>query len=295
MWLTYDSSMPTLIQSSHLFPSNLRTIKPRVKQLYVKGQSIENLGSLDRSITIVGSRKMTRYGAQVIEKIVPVLVSAGIVIISGFMYGVDQYVHQVCLDNGGFTIAVLGWGIDWPVLPVEVALYRKIEKEGLIVSEYEKDTKPQLWMFPARDRVMAGLAPATLVIEAANRSGSLITAKFAKRYKRKLFSVPGPITSAVSSGTNGLIKSRQAIMVESAQDILDVMNWPNISKKVAASQQSSQILALLENEPLLMDEIVVRLKKSPEQIGAELSILQLQGQVFEQEGKYYLNQNVVQD
>ena len=285
--------MRILTPLDNTLPLSLRTIKPKVKQLYVKGNSTQQLSRLDRSITIVGSRKMTRYGAQVIEKIVPALVNAGIVIISGFMYGVDQYVHQVCLDSGGSTIAVLGWGIDRPVLPVEVALYQKIEKEGLIVSEYEKDTKPQLWMFPARDRIMAGLAQATLVIEAAKRSGSLLTANFAKRYKRKLFSVPGPITSAVSCGTNGLIKSGQAIMVDSPQDILAVMNWPNIFKKVAVSQQSSQILRLLENEPLLMDEIVVKLKKSPEQIGAELSMLQLQGEVFEQQGKYYLNQNAL--
>lgn len=281
-----------LIRSNDLFPKQLLAIKPIVKQLYVKGQSRPNLWA--KTITVVGSRKMTRYGKQVVDQIVPELVKAGATIISGFMYGVDQYVHEVCLQHRGFTVAVLGWGIDWPVLPIEQKLYQKIESNGQILSEYTQATKPQLWMFPARDRIMAGLAQVTLVIEAAKQSGSLLTANFAKRYKRHLFSVPGPITSAVSSGTNQLIQSGQAIMATSAKDILTVLNWPiSTIQSIIAPANYAKILDVLKNEPLLIDELISKLKLPAAKILSDLSCLQIQGQVFEDSGKYYIKQNAV--
>lgn len=271
-----------------------------LKKLFFKSKSfsshISGMCWRDRSITIVGSRKMTRYGEQVVAKLLPPLIEAGVNIVSGFMYGVDQQVHQVCLDYHGFTVAVLGWGIDWEVSPIEKRLYQQIYEQGLLLSEYPKKTSPQLWMFPARDRLMARLSQATLVIEAAAKSGSLITARYAKQFKRPLFSVPGPITSTVSAGTNMLIKSGQAFPVTSATDILALMAWPKIPHQTKGPMFSSNnLLRHLGQEPLSLDELAQKMQINIAKLSAQLSVLQLRGVIEEHRGKFYLRQNVNQD
>ena len=233
---------------------------------------------------------MSSYGQRVIEKIIPPLVNAGITIVSGFMYGVDQEAHKVTLENGGKTVAVLGWGIDWPVENSDTKLYKDIEKKGFILSEYPDKTAPQLWMFPRRNRIMAGLSQAVLVIEAAPNSGSLITADFALKFKKKLLCVPGPITSNISEGPNELIKSEKAKMITSGDDILQEMKWDkNIKSSVLTSKDSSdKILSILLNEPLTIDEIAVSSGETVEKINAKISLLQLNNMVVEKDGKYYL-------
>jgi len=287
--------MPVFKRGDPFFPKTLLTVRPPVSKIFVAGRNWRQKTDFlltKRVITVVGSRKMTRYGEQVIEKLIPPLVEAGIVIVSGFMYGVDQQAHRLCLDCGGSTVAVLGWGIDWPVSPVEEALYRQIYDKGLLLSEYPKNTAPQLWMFPARDRLMAGLGQAVIVVEAALKSGSLITARKAKEYRRKLFSVPGPITSAVSLGTNGLIKSGLAIPIDSAADIFTVMGWPKIDADNHLKNPSqSQLLNHLTNEPLSLDELSQKCRQPVAKLAAELSVLQLQGTVKEEDGKFYLKPN----
>jgi len=272
---------------------------PSSKPLYFKSQHLSRNSGMQwrrRSITVVGSRKMTRYGEQAIAKLLPPLIRSGVTIISGFMYGVDQACHRVCLDEGGFTVAVLGWGINWQVSPVEKELYQQIYERGLFLSEYPARTAPQLWMFPARDKLMAQLGQATLVIEAAGKSGSLITAGYAKQFHRKLFSVPGPITSTVSAGTNMLIKSSQALAVTSAQDILTVMGWP--AKKIAIRECESSTASannledFLSRESMTIDELSRAAKKTVSQIASELSFLQIQGAVEEKNGKFYLKADV---
>lgn len=268
------------------FPVNLKKISPKVNQLYYKGNYNRKL--FNKSIAIVGSRKMTQYGQRVIENLIPPFVSAGITIISGFMYGVDQTAHQVTLDNNGKTVAVLGWGIDWQVESADNKLYSEIEKRGLILSEYPEKTTPQLWMFPRRNRIMAGLALAVLVIEAAPNSGSLITATFAQKYNRQLFAVPGPATSSISQGTNDLIKKGLAKMVTSADDVLREMNWSNkINKAYTQNNNHDLFLQLLAREPLTIDEIALSLKSSVEKVSVNLSLLQLKSLVEEKDGKYY--------
>ena len=257
--------------------------------LYTKGDGA--LLSQPRLLTVVGSRKMTHYGEQVIEQIIPEMIEAGVVLISGFMYGVDQKVHQTCLECGGKTVAVLGWGINWEVPSADRSLYQLIEKKGLLVSEYSNSTRPQLWMFPRRDRVMAKLSAATLVIEGAASSGSLITAGFAKEFHKKLFCVPGPITSAVSEGTNNLIKSGVALMATTALDILDIMSWPHFKPPGFNERLEcpSSIIAYLVNEPLSIDELARKTKQPLSQLSAELSLLQLRGQIHEINGQFYLS------
>ncbi len=254
------------------------------------------LGKSYKKVAVVGSRRMTEYGRRAIEKIIPGLVEAGVVIVSGFMYGVDQEAHRACIASGGKTIAVLGWGIDWSVPEDDRALYKSILETGLLVSEYKAKTAPALWMFPQRNRIVAALADAVMVIEAAEKSGSLITARLAIEQKKKLFCLPGPVTSGVSVGTNELIKTGAARMVTRAEDILRELGIDTPSPRGSGASPSTlegekierAILSALENEGLLLDEIIRKIHEPISKVGPVMSLLELRGAVKSVNGRYYL-------
>ena len=193
---------------------------------------------------------MTDYGHRVIEKIVPKLVFEKKAIVSGFMYGTDQYAHQVCVDNGGKTIAVLGWGINKKLSGYDKNLAEQIVKTGgLLISEWETQEGTN-WTFPVRDRIIAALADEVIVTEAAVKSGAL---------------------------TNNLIANGTAQMYlgETVQQILTFDN---------------PILSILQNETLSTDEIARKLNKPVPEIGSELTILLLSGKIVERSGKYNLSE-----
>ena len=219
---------------------------------------------------------MTDYGGRVTEKVVLSLIASGQTVVSGFMYGVDQYAHQICVDMGGKTIAVLGWGMDTKLTDEDLKLAEKIiSSGGLILSEWETQ-KASHWTFPARNRIVAALSKEVIVVEAAQSSGSLITARLASKLKRKLCAVPGPITSRTSVGTNNLIATGQAKM------------WLGEGPK-AIQQNDNPFLQILENEALSASEIARKLNKPVSAVGSELSLLLLSGHLIEKEGKYHLN------
>lgn len=225
---------------------------------------------------VVGSRKITDYGIRIVEKVVSGLVFQKQSVVSGFMYGVDQYAHKVCIENGGITIAVLGWGIDTQLTEEDLKLAEKIiSTGGLIISEWETQ-KPSHWTFPARNRIIAALSKDVIVIEAAQSSGSLITARLAYKLKRKLWAVPGPITSKTSVGTNNLIAKGQAQM------------WLGENPKTT-TKTDNPLLQILENEALTTDEMARKLQMPVSEIGSELTLLLLAGDLIEKGGKYYLN------
>lgn len=180
------------------------------KQIYYYGKLDPSI--FENCVAVVGSRRMTTYGERVVEKIIPQLVSSGKTVVSGFMYGVDQYSHRACIEAGGKTIAVLGWGIKTKLTGEDLRLAQKIVSTGgLLISEWEEQRAAH-WTFPARNRIVAALCSEVIVVEAAQNSGSLITARLAIRLKRKLWAVPGPITSKTSVGTNSLIDQSLAKM-----------------------------------------------------------------------------------
>ena len=209
--------------SKEKWSESLKKIKPEVKRMWYKG-NIELLLDSAPKLAIVGSRRMSDYGAEVIKKWMSVLVSKEMTIVSGFMYGVDQAAHRACMESGGKTIAVLGWGIDKEPVPEDEKLYRRIlGNGGLIVSEYEGEQEGTRWTFPERNRIVAGISDAVLVVEAAEKSGSLITARLARKFGKRLLAVPGEVTSKVAEGTNGLIRRGMAVMVSSAEEVLGEM------------------------------------------------------------------------
>jgi DNA processing protein len=174
----------------------------------------------DHCVTIVGSRRASAYGLRVAEELGQLLAAAGLVIISGMARGIDAAAHRGALAGGGTTIAVLGGGPD-VIYPVrERRLYGEILRSGAVVSEAPPGRRPEAWSFPVRNRIMAALAAMTLVVEAAQPSGSLITARQALDLHRELGAVPGPVTSRLSEGTNDLIADGAA-PVRGAQDVLD--------------------------------------------------------------------------
>jgi len=246
---------------------------------------------------VVGSRKLTHYGERVIEKLVGEVAMAGITIVSGFMYGGDAEAHKAALKVGGRTIAIMPCGIDRISPEDQEDLYNEIlENDGMIISEYEGDMLPALWTYPRRNRIVAGLSKAVLVIEAGEKSGSLITANLAKKFKRKIFAVPGPITSSVSRGTNMLIKEG-AEMVTDAKDILRWFRARLKKKDVALKAMpvhlsnrvpfEKQILAFLEREPLTVDEMSRDLEMPVSELGVKLSMMEMQGLIEMKGDKYY--------
>ena len=241
------------------------------KQLYFIGHPYTLL--FQHCVAIVGARAITEYGKRAIEMLVPKLVFAKQTIVSGFMRGVDQYTHRVCVENGGKTIAVLGWGIDTKLSPEDKKLADSIiSHDGILLSEWQTQ-RPTLWTFPVRNRVVAALSKEVYIIEAGLKSGSLITANWAIKLKRKLFAVPGPITSRVSEGTNHLIASGQATM------------W--LGNTIPQEQSADPLVQLIASESLTIDQIARKVNKPIADVGASLSLLLLSGQIIERGGVYY--------
>ncbi len=177
------------------------------------------------AVTVVGARRATAYGREVSRELGRELGGAGMVVVSGLAFGVDGCAHRGALDAGGRTIAVLGCGSDRAYPAAHRSLWRRICEEGLVISELPPGATPWRWTFPARNRIMAALAGMTVVVEAAARSGSLITADLAADLGRDLGAVPGPVTSRASAGPNNLLAGG-ACVVRDAQDVLDAMLGP---------------------------------------------------------------------
>lgn len=271
----------------------IEKIRPRVKELWYRG----NLDLMEGGpkLAIVGSRRMSSYGGMVIEKWMPELVANGVVIVSGFMYGVDQKAHRECLVNGGGTIGVLGWGIDRRAAEMDQRLEAQMEEKGLLLSEYPGLIEAALYMFPARNRIVAGISDAVLLIEAAEKSGSLITADWAIRMGKPLLALPGNVTSRISKGTNWLIAQNKAQMVTEVTDVLKVLGLVSFGNtqdlRFARDKQlvlSDPILELLQTEPRMIDEIVKITRRPVGEVMGRLSEWELTGVVECRGGRYFL-------
>ena len=201
-------------------PPLLRAIHDPPARLYVRGGGGDELLARP-AVAIVGARACSPYGALVARMLGRELAAAGLVVVSGLARGIDGEVHRGALAADGATVAVLGCGIDRDYPAAHARLADEIRAHGLVVSEYPPGTEPAPWRFPARNRIIAGLCAATVVVEARARSGALITADFALEEGRDVLAVPGEITSALSAGTNALLRLG-ATPATSAQDVLEL-------------------------------------------------------------------------
>ena len=246
--------------------------------------------ALDRCVTIVGSRRASSYGLRVAEELGQLLAAAGLVIVSGMARGIDAAAHRGALAGGGETIAVLGGGPD-VVYPVgERRLYAEILDSGAVISEAPPGRKPESWSFPVRNRIMAALAAMTVVVEAAQPSGSLITARQALDLSRELGAVPGPVTSRVSEGTNDLIVDG-AVPVRGAQDVLDRLLGVGVSHArgvgPALEPELARVAALVERGSANCDAVAAAAAIAPADAAVALARLELLGYVcVDTDGRY---------
>jgi DNA processing protein len=258
------------------FPPLLRAIHDPPPGLFVRGRV--DLELLSRpAVAVVGARACSGYGASVARMLGRELAAAGLLVVSGLARGVDAEAHRGALDAGGATVAVLGCGIDRDYPAAHAELARRIAETGLIVSEYAPGVEPTPWRFPARNRIIAGLCAATVVVEARERSGALITADLALEEGRDVFAVPGEIRSSLSAGTNALLKLGASPLIDSA-DVLDVYGLAPRDDPV-----DDELVAHL---PATADELVRATGRSAADVARALTELELAGHVTMHDGVY---------
>lgn len=268
----------------------LKNIPYKPPFLYVLGELPFN-----STLAIVGTRKPTPYGKEIVEKFVPDLVEAGLTTVSGLARGIDTLVHKITLKEGGKTVAVLGTGLDIIYPPENRELFWKIIDSGsAIVSEFPLGTRPKRENFPRRNRVISGLSQGVLVVEAGKRSGTLITAKWAQDQGRDVFVCPGNIFSEQSQGTHYLLKNG-AIPVTSAEDILyhlgiEYKHLEKGKEEVASlevSQEERRILECLSQYPTHLENLLAQTGFDLPQLLSLLTELELKGLVKSLPGKFY--------
>lgn len=265
------------------YPALLHQLHDPPAQLFLRGES----GVLDApAVAVVGARSCSPYGAQVARSLARELASAGVVVVSGLARGVDGEAHRGALEAGGPTVAVLGCGIDRDYPAVHAELARRIEDGGLLLSEYPPGVEPAPWRFPARNRLIAGLSLATVVVEARERSGALITADFALELGRDVFAVPGEITAALSAGTNDLLRQGAAPLL-TADDVLAALGLEGAEDRCfSASPPAMELLAVLADAPRAADELVRLSGRTSSEVASALVELELAGVIAEADGTY---------
>lgn len=266
--------------------------------IFGKGQKFDSLhDELGKTMGVVGSRKPTFYGQEITEKFSSELSLSGFTIVSGLALGVDAISHESALKNGGKTIAVLGCGVDCCTPSANQNIYNKIiDGNGCVISEVPLSYMPGKGLFPARNRIIAGLSQAVLVTEGAEDSGSLITAELAFKFNRKVFAVPGPINSALSRGPYKLIE-KGAKLVTSAEDILKELRINDEGLRIKKdkvrlrnlTKEERKILEVLENEDLYFDEIVKKTGISSQVLGSALSMMEVKGDIKNIGSLYSIN------
>ncbi len=281
------------------YPHLLKEIPDAPALLYVRGNyDWQGKQRAKPLIAIVGSRRFTSYGEQAAHRFATDLASAGYIVVSGLAFGIDSIAHKAALEAGSETLAVLGSGVDDACITPQshLPLGRAVMKAGALLSEYPPGTAATEGTFPARNRIMAGMSLGTLVIEAAERSGTLITARLALDYNREVFAVPGPIFSPSSLGANALIKAGAKI-VTSVQDILEEFplktNHTQVrhaipEDNISLSPEEQKILRILSHEPVHVDKIVKAATLGTSSASAALSLLEIKGLVKNIGGMNYI-------
>jgi DNA processing protein len=271
----------TVVERGHL-PPLLSAIHDPPKRLFVRGDGDPAILA-GPAVAVVGARACSSYGRQVARMLGRELAAAGAVVVSGLARGIDGEAHRGALEAGGHTVAVLGCGIDRDYPVVHASLARAIAARSLLVSEYEPGVEPAPWRFPARNRIIAGLCVATVVVEARERSGALITADFALEEGREVFAVPGEITSRLSAGTNDLLRLG-AIPLAAAGDVLESLGLA--APTPPKPQLGATAAALLERLPASADELVRESGFTAAEVAAGLAELEVIRLVAEGEGIY---------
>ncbi len=274
-----------------VYPSLLREIHDPPALLYLRGQLPEQ-----ECFAIVGSRRATSAGLTLTRELANTLAQHEVCIVSGLARGVDSAAHRGALDAKGATIAVLGCGIDRIYPPENSKLFHEIQQKNAIITEYPPETPPLAGHFPGRNRIISGLSRGVLIVEAAEKSGSLITGDFALEQGRELFAIPGALQNPNSRGTNRLLKEGAQLVTE-AYDILQSL-WPNQPTRQKQSQHNNfadqlegpalSVFQLLGHEPRHSDDIARECGLTPMELSAILLDLELRGGIQTLPGNHYI-------
>lgn len=272
----------------------------RLKQCVDAPQILYQMGHCDlnarRMVAIVGTRSCSSYGREICENLVKGLKEYGATIVSGLAFGIDSSAHQSAVQNEMYNIGVVAHGLD-RIYPAEhVGLANQMVMKGAILTEFPTKTNPDRENFPKRNRIVAGMVDAVIVVESAIKGGSMITARLGNDYSRDVFAVPGRLGSEFSKGCNHLIKTNQAHLLESAEDIAYILGWQKDNKQKKAiqkeikfdlSESEKAIISAIGSEVKPLDEIALISKMKVNEVSTQLLLLELNGVVKQLPGKKF--------
>ena len=284
-----------LFLTDEKYPRRLLNCYDPPTLLYYRGNADLNVSKI---IAIVGSRTHTDYGKSVIEKLLQEVAGAGVLVVSGLAYGIDALSHKMALKNKLETVGVLAHGLD-KIYPAEnTAMAKEMLQHGGLLTEFMTKTKPDRHNFPSRNRIVAGMSDAVIVVETDVKGGSMITAELANGYNKDVFAFPGKITDKKSSGCNHLIKNNKAVLLTDAQQLLEAMGWEDAQKKPARKKTRELFIELTKEEKIIVDllneagqsgidEINLRSGLSSSAVAVAILNLELQNVIQTLPGKMY--------
>jgi DNA processing protein len=272
------------------YPRRLKDIDQPPPVLYVRGALAERD---EWAVALVGTRRVTAYGRQVAEETAAFLARNGVTVVSGLARGIDSIAHAAALKAGGRTLAVLGSGVDQVYPPENRQLAAEVMENGAVLSDYPLGTQPEAVNFPPRNRIIAGLSLAVVIVEAGLKSGALITAQFAADQGREVFAVPGSIYAPQSAGANHLLR-QGAQPLTRPEDLLDALDLTLATEHLAARDVlpadavEASLFALLGAEPTHVDELGLQAGLPIEKVSATLALMELKGLVRQVGGMQYV-------
>lgn len=276
------------------YPQRLKFCNDSPVLLYYKGNA--NLNT-EKIVAIVGTRKPDEYGIDITNKLLADLAGSGILVVSGLAYGIDVHAHKYALDNNLQTVGVVAHGLDRVYPGSHTALAKKMIKHGGLLTDFMSETNPDAVNFPKRNRIVAGMCDALIVVQSKREGGSLITATIAHSYNKDVFAFPGEAGSVLSEGCNGLIKRNRAGLIESAADLLDAMNWMQQTKKpkkkqmplmISLSDDEQKIAQTFQQKKQLsLDEICYATEMSVSAVSTLLLQLEFSNLIKSKPGKVY--------
>ncbi len=285
-----------LFISDEKYPTRLLNCYDSPELLYYKGNADLNAAKI---VAIVGTRTHTEYGKQVTEKLLKDLASLNVLVVSGLAYGIDAIAHKAALKNNLPTVGVLAHGLDQIYPTHHSSLAKDMLKNGGLLTEFRSRTNPDKHNFPTRNRIVAGMSDATIVIETGIKGGSMITAELANSYNKDVFAFPGKVTDNKSAGCNYLVKSNKAMLLTDAQDLVEIMGWEEKAKSKKEERRQKELFIelskeerivvdiLKEKEAVHIDEINLRSNLSSSAIAAAILNMELQGVINSLPGKMY--------
>lgn len=283
-----------LFISDKNYPQRLLNCYDSPAILYYKGNADLNTSKI---IAVVGTRNNNEYGKSICEKFIEELANENVLIVSGLAFGIDSVAHKTSLKNNLQTVGVLAHGLDTIYPAQNTSLAKQMSMQGGLLTEFRSQTKPDRQNFPSRNRIVAGISDAIVVIETGIKGGSLITAELGNGYNKDVFAFPGRTTDTKSEGCNYLIKNNKAGLISSAQDLLENMSWIP-AKKVSAKKQRELFIELTPDEKIIVeilqsqnqvhiDELYFKSKLNSSKVAAALLMLEMQNVVISLPGKIY--------